>query len=131
MPPARPRSEREPVTITLVLLWIVVICLTLAVWALARQVGVLHERVAPAGALLSSSGPGVGEPSPRSKSMRLAGNAITVGGRLATGKALLLLFVSQTCPICKKLIPIAQDFAKSERLDVLFIGDAISASRRN
>jgi methylamine dehydrogenase accessory protein MauD len=32
--------------------------------------------------------------------------------------------VSQTCPICKKLIPIALDFARSERLDVLFVGDA-------
>ncbi len=117
-------------TITLVLLWIVVICLTLAVWALARQVGVLHERVAPAGALLGSSGPGVGEPSPRIEVHALAGNAITVGGRLATGKALLMLFVSQTCPICKKLIPIAQDFAKSERLDVLFVGDADLSEQR-
>jgi methylamine dehydrogenase accessory protein MauD len=35
-----------------------------------------------------------------------------------------MLFVSQTCPICKKLIPIAMDFAKSERLQVLFVGDA-------
>ena len=113
-----------PVTITLVLLWVVVICLSVAVLALARQVGVLHERVAPAGALISGSGPGVGEPSPRLEVHALAGNAVTVGGQLAPGKLLLLLFVSQTCPICKKLIPIAQDFAKSERLDVLFVGDA-------
>jgi methylamine dehydrogenase accessory protein MauD len=113
-----------PVTVTLALLWIVVICLSVAVLALARQVGVLHERVAPAGALISGGGPGVGEPSPRLEVHSLAGNAITVGGTLAPGKALLMLFVSQTCPICKKLIPIALDFAKSERLDVLFVGDA-------
>ncbi len=112
------------VTITLGLLWVVVICLAVAVLALARQVGVLHERVAPAGALISGSGPGVGEPSPRIEVHALAGNAITVGGRLAAGQALLMLFVSQTCPICKKLIPIALDFARSERLDVLFVGDA-------
>jgi len=111
-------------TITLALLWVVVICLSLAVLALARQVGVLHERVAPAGALLSGAGPGVGEQSPRLEVHALAGNAVTVGGTLATGKALLMLFVSQTCPICKKLIPIAMDFAKSERLQVLFVGDA-------
>ena len=113
-----------PVTITLVLLWIVVICLSMAVLALARQVGVLHERVAPAGALVSAAGPGVGEPSPRLEVHALAGNSITVGGKLAAGNALLLLFISRTCPICKKLIPIAMDFAKSERLDVLFVGDA-------
>ena len=107
-----------------VLLWVVVIALSLTVLALARQVGVLHERVAPAGALLSGAGPGVGEQSPRLEVVTMAGNAITVGGKLSPGKALLLLFVSQTCPICKKLIPIALDFARSERLQVLFVGDA-------
>jgi methylamine dehydrogenase accessory protein MauD len=107
-----------------VLLWVAVIALSLTVLALARQVGVLHERVAPAGALINSAGPGVGEQSPRLEAIALAGNAITVGGKLAAGKALLMLFVSQTCPICKKLIPIALDFARSERLEVLFVGDA-------
>ena len=105
------------------LLWFVVIILALTVLALARQVGVLHERVAPAGALLSGTGPGVGEASPRLEVHALAGNAIIVGGSLATGRALLLLFVSHTCPICKKLIPVAKDFTKTERLDVLFVGD--------
>src|ERR1700730_14206570 len=105
----------------LVLLWVVVIFLSLAVLALARQVGVLHERVAPAGALINGAGPEVGEQSPRLEVHALAGNAITVGSTLATGKALLMLFVSQTCPICKKLIPIAMDFAKSDRLEGLFV----------
>jgi methylamine dehydrogenase accessory protein MauD len=111
-------------TITLTLIWVVVILLSVAVLSLARQVGVLHERVAPAGALMSGGGPGVGEQSPRLEAHALAGNAISIGGTLATGRALLMLFVSQTCPICKKLIPIALDFAKSERLNVLFVGDA-------
>lgn len=110
-------------TISLWLLWGVVIILSLTVLALARQVGVLHERVAPAGALLNGAGPGVGEASPRLEVHALAGNAITVGGSLATGKALLMLFVSHTCPICKKLIPVAQDFTRTERLEVLYVGD--------
>jgi methylamine dehydrogenase accessory protein MauD len=113
-----------------VLLWAVVIVQGIAILALARQVGVLHERVAPAGALMSGSGPGVGEQSPRIEVHALAGNAITVGGALAPGKALLMLFVSATCPICKKLIPIAKDFARSERLEVLFVGDADAAEQR-
>jgi methylamine dehydrogenase accessory protein MauD len=41
-----------------------------------------------------------------------------------------MLFVSSTCPICKKLIPIAKNFARSERLDVLFVGDADVAEQR-
>jgi methylamine dehydrogenase accessory protein MauD len=119
-----------PTAITLALLWVVVILLSVAVLALARQVGVLHERVAPAGALIQGAGPGVGEQSPRLEVHAVAGNAIMVGGNLPAGKALLMLFVSQTCPICKKLIPIAMDFSKSERLDVLFVGDAELSEQR-
>ncbi|HEY0340066.1 MAG TPA: methylamine dehydrogenase accessory protein MauD [Steroidobacteraceae bacterium] len=110
--------------LSLWMLWGVVIILALTVLALARQVGVLHERVAPAGALLNGAGPGVGEASPRLEVHALAGNALTVGGTLTTGKALLLLFVSHTCPICKKLIPVTQDFTKTERLEVLYVGDS-------
>jgi methylamine dehydrogenase accessory protein MauD len=112
------------------LLWIVVILQGVTILALARQIGVLHDRVAPAGALTTAAGPGVGEQSPRMEVHALAGNAITVGGKLAAGKALLMLFVSSTCPICKKLIPIAKNFAKSERLDVLFVGDADPSEQR-
>ena len=43
-----------------IILWILVIVLALLVFALARQVGILHERVAPAGALQPTSGPKVG-----------------------------------------------------------------------
>jgi methylamine dehydrogenase accessory protein MauD len=113
-----------------IVLWIVVILQGVTILALARQIGVLHDRVAPAGALLNGAGPGVGEQSPRIEVHALAGNAITVGGQLAAGKALLMLFVSSTCPICKKLIPVAKHFAKSERLDVLFVGDADASEQR-
>ena len=112
------------------LLWIVVILQGVTILALARQIGVLHDRVAPAGALINGAGPGVGEQSPRLEVHALAGNAITVGGKLSAGRAQLMLFVSSTCPICKKLIPIAKNFARSERLDVLFVGDADPAEQR-
>ncbi len=113
-----------------VLLWAVVIVQGIVILALARQVGVLHERVAPAGALIHGAGPGVGEKSPRMEVHAMAGNAVTIGQELAPGRALLMLFVSATCPICKKLIPIAKDFARSERLDVLFMGDADPVEQR-
>jgi methylamine dehydrogenase accessory protein MauD len=117
-------------TVSQILLWAVVILQGLVIMALARQVGVLHERVAPAGALTNAGGPGVGEKSPRLEVHALAGNAITIGGELAAGRAALMLFVSASCPICKKLIPIAMDFARSERLDVLFVGDSDLAEQR-
>ncbi len=119
-----------PMTISQILLWSVVILQGVVILALARQVGVLHERVAPAGALVNAGGPGVGEKSPRIEVHALAGNAITIGGELAPGRAALMLFVSASCPICKKLIPIAKDFARSEKLDVLFVGDADPAEQR-
>ncbi len=111
-------------------LWVVVILQGVAILALARQIGVLHERIAPAGALMSGSGPGVGEQSPRIEVHALGGNAITVGGTLAEGRLRLMLFVSSACPICKKLIPIAQSFARSERIEVLYMGDADAAEQR-
>jgi methylamine dehydrogenase accessory protein MauD len=35
----------------------------------------------------------------------------------------LLLFVSPSCPLCKDLIPIARNFARTEKLDIVFVGD--------
>ena len=47
-----------------ILLALVVLVLVVAVFALARQIGVLHTRLAPAGALMTTAGPKVGEPAP-------------------------------------------------------------------
>lgn len=108
---------------SLVLNWIVVAGLALVVLALARQVGVLHERIAPVGALSMSSGPKVGEPAPRLEATTLAGRQITLGLRSLRGRACLLLFVSADCPICKVVIPVAKALAGTERIDLVLIGD--------
>jgi methylamine dehydrogenase accessory protein MauD len=47
------------------LLWIVIAVLCVVVLALARQIGVLHERIAPVGALVTDNGPEVGQLAPR------------------------------------------------------------------
>ena len=54
----------QALVITNVLLWVCVVALALVVFALSRQVGLLHERVAPAGALAPAKGPTVGQPAP-------------------------------------------------------------------
>jgi methylamine dehydrogenase accessory protein MauD len=103
--------------------WIVSLVLVIAVLALARQVGVLHMRVAPAGALTTAGGPVVGAKSPVLPATTLDGATITVGGA-APGSALrLLMFVSATCPLCKNLIPMAKSFARDERVQLIFVGD--------
>jgi len=103
--------------------WIVILGLGLALLALARQVGVLHVRLAPAGALLSGKGPVVGEAAPVLDAMTMEGVPLAIGKPLAKARMQLLLFVSPHCPLCKELIPIAKNFGKTEKLDIVFIGD--------
>jgi methylamine dehydrogenase accessory protein MauD len=97
--------------------------LGIALLALARQVGVLHVRLAPAGALLNEKGPVAGEQSPVLDATTIDGLPVSIGKTLAKGRMQLLLFVSPQCPLCKDLIPIAKSFAKRERLDIVFVGD--------
>src|SRR5438132_3308336 len=70
-------------------LWMVVVLLGCVVAALARQIGVLHERVAPAGALMVGKGPAVGEPAPVVRVEDLAGTVRDVGGPGAGGRSTL------------------------------------------
>jgi len=106
-----------------ILSWIVILGLGLALLALARQVGVLHVRLAPAGALLSGKGPVVGEPAPVLDALTMEGSPIIIGKPRAASLKQLVLFVSPHCPLCKELIPIAKNFAKTEKLDIVFVGD--------
>ena len=96
-----------------VLLWITNIALVITVLALARQIGVLNERVTPVGALTMDHGPKVGEAAPVFTLPTLGGGDIVVGA--ATGRSQLLFFLSPTCPVCKKLLPILRSLSKHER----------------
>ena len=104
--------------------------LAVLLFGLARQVGVLHERVAPMGAMSSDQGPAVGEMSPTLSVTTLAGDRISIGGASPGQRSRLLLFVAPTCPVCKKVLPIASSLAKAERLDVVLIGDGEEAEQR-
>jgi methylamine dehydrogenase accessory protein MauD len=106
-----------------VLCWLVIIGLTFAVLALARQIGVLHTRVAPAGALTPAAGPAVGDQAPRLDVQTIDGAAVSLGVAPSPGRLQLLMFVSPLCPICKTLIPVAKSFARREKVEVVFVGD--------
>jgi methylamine dehydrogenase accessory protein MauD len=105
------------------MLWIALVALAAAVLALARQVGVLHERIAPVGALALGRGPQTGEAAPRLTVATLAGGTIEIGGPAPEAPLRLLFFVSPTCPICKSLLPTVESFVASEDLELLLIGD--------
>ena len=94
------------------LLWGVLLCLVLVILALSRQIGVLYERVAPMGALTMDRGPAVGEAAPRFDINDLLGRPVAVGGGGAQSQ--LLFFLSPSCPVCKKLLPILKSVAGTE-----------------
>jgi methylamine dehydrogenase accessory protein MauD len=104
--------------------------LTLAVLALARQVGVLFERISPMGALTLSGGPRVGEAAPLLRLQSLAGEAVQVGAPAAVSQ--MLFFLSPTCPVCKKLLPALRALAAAERgrLQVVLASDGEEAEHR-
>ena len=120
----------DALLISNVLLWIVVLALGLMVFGLIRQVGVLHERVAPMGALMTDRGPEVGDMAPKISVNDLHGKLVDLGGPHPSGLSRLLLFVSPTCPVCKKLLPIAKSFAGGEKLDVALVGDGDLAEQQ-
>ena len=74
------------------------------VLSLARQIGVLHERTAPAGAALSRA----------RQTQSLDPNTLTVTNLKGTtaplrdfagGRGLAILFIGPDCPVCKALLP--------------------------
>ena len=100
-------------TISVALLWVAVLVLAVLLWAISRQVGVLFERVAPMGALVTDSGPPVGPPSPIFQLTGIQSEAVQIGGEQATPS--LVFFLSPTCPVCKKLLPVLKAVAHDER----------------
>jgi methylamine dehydrogenase accessory protein MauD len=106
-----------------VLLWVLMLGVIVALWALARQIGILYERIAPMGALVTDSGPKLGEAAPRFEVPALNGARVIIGGERP--KSQLLFFLSPTCPVCKKLLPILRSAAHAERewLDVVLASD--------
>jgi methylamine dehydrogenase accessory protein MauD len=106
-----------------VLLWVLMLGVIVALWALARQIGILYERIAPMGALVTDSGPKLGEAAPKFEVPALSGARVIIGGERP--KSQLLFFLSPTCPVCKKLLPILRSAAHAERewLDVVLASD--------
>ena len=120
----------DPLVVSQILAWIVILVLAVTVLALARQVGVLHERSAPLGALTTRTAVAVGERAPEFDAIDLGGGKVHVGGRRADGRGQLLLFVSPVCPMCKKLLGAVRSFAAAERraVDVVLVGDGERAA---
>lgn len=113
-----------------ILLWIVVVIQIGVIFALARQIGILFERVSPVGAMVSDMGPGLGDKVPAMDLPNLNGPGLTLGR--AGGKSQLIFFLSTSCPICKALLPALKSIAGDEGrwLQVVLASDGREALHR-
>jgi methylamine dehydrogenase accessory protein MauD len=121
----------DALVVSNLLLWLAVLALLVVVFALSRQIGILHERIAPMGALMMDSGPKVGEAAPRLALPTLAGGVLHIGE--AGVRSTLLFFLSPTCPVCKKLLPVLKSIAGAEAgwLDIAFASDGEPAAHES
>lgn len=113
----------------LALQWVVILGLSAVVLALVRQIGLLHQRIAPAGALMISEGIKVGQAAPDLILQTLDGKELSLGRNAASGQSTLIMFVAPDCPVCARLIPALTSIARQESswLRVIFASDGKSS----
>ena len=104
------------------LVWIVVLLLVVAVVALARQIAILREQVAPLHARDARRGLQAGDLVPVITAPTIDGRVVTIGGANDLGRPVLLLFVETGCTICRKIVRLAMVVARAEQLTLIFAG---------
>jgi len=115
----------QALVVSNIVLWLVVVVMGFVILALVRQIGVLVERVAPAGALAVQEGAQVGDAAPRLAVESLAGKRLEIGAPRDDERSTLLFFLSPDCPVCESILPALRSLARHEasRLDVVLASD--------
>jgi methylamine dehydrogenase accessory protein MauD len=105
-------------------LWAAILILAVVCIALARQIGVLHQRIAPAGALSLKQPLSLGEATPEMTLAALDGSGVRIGG-VRGGRSQLVLFISPDCVVCEALLPAVRSAQGAERawLDIVLASD--------
>ena len=89
--------------VAFVVQWILLIVLAVIVVALARQVGTLHLRLGPRGAIeVDDEGPALGEAALPTSARAADGTILTIGG---PGPMRVVAFSSPTCSVCREVVP--------------------------
>ena len=109
----------------LILQWCVIAGLAAILLALVRQVGILHQRIAPAGALMINQGVKIGAPAPAMTMKALDGADVSIGGDAPGMRSTLIVFVSPDCPVCATLLPALISIGRHESawLRLVFASD--------
>jgi methylamine dehydrogenase accessory protein MauD len=110
-----------------IVLWVGLLVLGMVCLALARQIGVLHQRIAPAGALSLRQPLKLGDSAPQMTLQSLEGATVQIGGARG-GRSQLILFVSPDCTVCEALLPAVHSAQSAERpwLDIVLASDGAS-----
>lgn len=113
-----------------ILLWLGLLVLGLVCLVLARQIGVLHQRLAPVGALALPQRLKVGDPAPLLTLGALDGSTIDIGG--VRGRSQLVVFLSPDCAVCEALLPAVRSAQGAERgwLDIVLASDGAPEQHR-
>jgi len=110
--------------------WVALLAMAVVLVGLARQIGVLHQRLGPAGALMLSKAAKVGEPAPQFRLAGLDGAEVAIGGAATDGRNTLLMFVSPDCKVCGGLLPTILSVGRAERLRLVFASDGDVAAHQ-
>ena len=109
-------------TASYIVLWLLVVVLCFVVVALARQIGTLHLRLGPRGALeMDDEGPPLQEAPPPVDVVDIDQRAVSIGG---PGRAQLLLFVSPGCHLCEAVLPSLGAVAAAGDMMPVVVADA-------
>lgn len=124
----------DALIISNVISWLAIVALFIVVLALARQVGLLHERISPVGALsIDKQKLKTGEAAPSFTLPSLTGGEVELGGDFTKAKSTLVFFLSDTCPICKTLLPVLKSVTRSENdwLELVLASDGEESVHRD
>ena len=122
-------TQGEPNTLLIVSqvgLWILVMLLLVTVFALARQIALLHRRIPAAGARMTDAGPAIGKKAPEFYGVDLFGKPISLG--LPNKKKTLLIFVSPSCPACDDAMAALRSIQRAERRHLEIVLAALKGS---
>jgi len=109
-------------------LWMLVLALCVVVVALARQVGTLHLRLGPRGALeMDEEGPPLGEAPVPVMLDDIHGRRVAVGG---PGEWQVVAFATLGCHLCAQILPSLPVAARGRRATPIVIVDADSSEAK-
>ncbi len=107
-------------TIATAVQFVILIGLAVVVLSLARQVGILHERLSPAGMTRARDGIEPGQTLPDMALNSVAGSAVNFSGRNTA-----LLFVSADCPICRSVLPAFEEALAGSAFEGYWVADGL------